>query len=1055
MLSIGKLGQGQADYYLRAVGQGIEDYYSGDGEAPGWWTGSAADELDILGQVDGGLLHRALKGNHPATGDQLARPPRGGIRVPGFDLTFSAPKSVSVLYALGSDDVRAAVRDAHDAAVQASLTYMERHAAMGRRGKGGTVSVLGNGFLGAAFRHRTSRAGDPQLHTHILVANMTRGPDGRWTALDGRRLYAHAKTGGYLYQAQLRAELVRRLGLRFTPVRRGVGEIDGLPTPLLKAFSRRRTEIESELERRGETSAAAAQVATLNSRRAKEYSVSGDTLHERWQQRALEHDFEPNRTAELMQRDVPHAIDEQQVAQVEKRLAGPEGLTRQRASFNRRDVVQAWCEQLPQGAEVPLVEDLAERLATSTKVVALATDIRGLARADVIRRADGRLVPATADERLFSTPELLALERRILDHADRTGLAACGTVAPENLERLLTSRPELSGEQAAMVRRLCGEGVPVAVVVGKAGAGKTFALDAARQAWQGDGHRVIGVALARRAAEELEHGAGIESTTIAALLLDLRRDPARLLDARTVLVVDEAGMVDTRQLAELLDHAHRAQAKVVLVGDHRQLPEIRAGGVFRGLVARGHAIALEENRRQEQPWERQALDLLREGRAGDALDAYHKHGRVHTGDTAAEVRGWLVADWWTSRGRGEPGVMLALRRSDVADLNQRARQLMTSAGALAGPELVVEERAFRIGDAVVCLKNDRRLGVANGTRGTIIALDADARTLTLARSDGRELTLPDWYLDARTERGGPTIDHGYALTAHKAQGMTTGTAFVLGGEDLYREAGYVALSRGRRENHLYLVAPDPPDHEHARPEASRSPRDAATRALGASRAQTMATDAALAAELTAKPTDALRDEQKRLRRELNAGDTRMRAIERLGDQLAHAERLLTDADRRAAASETPTDVAVAQQARRRVATLRDQEAQLRRAGGAEAQPARERLTAIDEELERRGSRTGRVAELAPAPYLIAALGPRPERLDQRPQWRQAAWRIEEAREATGHRDPHTALGPEPHEKRAREAWHDAQREIDRYRHDLAATAERAYAEPPGRELGSG
>ena len=717
MLSIGKLGQGQADYYLRAVGQGIEDYYSGEGEAPGWWTGTAADELEVFGQVDGELLHRALNGNHPATGDQLARPPHGAIRVPGFDLTFSAPKSVSVLYALGSDDVRAAVRDAHDAAVQASLNYMERHAAMGRRGKGGTVSVLGNGFLGAAFRHRTSRAGDPQLHTHVLVANMTRGPDGRWTALDGRRLYAHAKTGGYLYQAQLRAELVRRLGLRFTPVRRGVGEIDGLPKPLLKAFSQRRTEIEVELERRGETSAAAAQVATLHSRQAKEYGVSGDTLYERWQQRALEHHFEPARTAELVQRDAPRTVDEAEVQRVEEHLAGPEGLTRQRASFTRRDVVQAWCEQLPQGADAPLVEDLAERLVSSAQVVALATDVRQLARADVIRRTDGRLVPATADERRFSTPELLAHEHRILGQADRTDLAQRGTVTPEGLERLLTSRPELSEEQAVMVRRLCGDGLPVAVVVGKAGAGKTFALDAARQAWQSDGHRVIGAALARRAAEELEHGAGIESTTIAALLLTLRRDPSALIDARTVLVVDEAGMVGTRQLAELLDHADRAQAKVVLVGDHRQLPEIQAGGVFRGLVARGHAITLEENRRQEQPWEREALDLLRDGRAGDALDAYHEHGRVHTGQSAAEVRGQLVADWWTSRGNDESGVMLALRRADVADLNQRARHLMASAGALAGPELVLEERAFRVGDDVVCLKNDRRLNVANGTRG--------------------------------------------------------------------------------------------------------------------------------------------------------------------------------------------------------------------------------------------------------------------------------------------------------------------------------------------------
>ena len=514
-------------------------------------------------------------------------------------------------------------------------------------------------------------------------------------------------------------------------------------------------------------------------------------------------------------------------------------------------------------------------------------------------------------------------------------------------------------------------------------------------------------------------------------------------------------MVGTRQLAELLDHADRAHATVVLVGDHRQLPEIQAGGVFRGLVARGHAIPLEENRRQEEPWEREALDLLREGRAGDALEAYHEHGRVHTAETAAEVRGQLVADWWTSRRRDEPGVMLALRRSDVADLNQRARHLMASAGALAGPELVRDEQAFRVGDEVVCLKNDRRLGVANGTRGTVTALDADARTLTVTRSDGRELTLPDWYLDDRTERGGPTVDHGYALTAHKAQGMTTGTAFVLGGEDLYREAGYVALSRGRRENHLYLVGLDPPDPEHARPEVSRSPRDAAARALSASRAQTMAADAATATELAAKPTEALRDEQQRLRSELNAYEAPTRALDRLVDQRVQAERLLADAEARAAASETPADAAVAQQARRRVATLREQETQLRRTGGAEARPTRQRLTAIGEELGRRASRTGRAAELAPAAYLIAALGPRPERLDQRPRWRQAAWRIEEAREATSHRDPHDALGPVPHERRAREAWDDARREISRYRRDLEATTERAHEAPQGRELESG
>lgn len=1053
MLSIGKLGQGQADYYLKAVGQGIEDYYSGEGEAPGWWTGTAADELDVFGQVDSELLHRALNGNHPATGDQLARPPRGAIRVPGFDLTFSAPKSVSVLYALGDDDVRQAVRDAHDAAVHAALGYMERHAAMGRRGRGGTQSVLGNGFLGAAFRHRTSRAGDPQLHTHVLVANMTRGPDGRWTALDGRRLYAHAKTGGYLYQAQLRAELVRSLGLRFTPVRRGVGEIDGLPKPLLKAFSRRRTEVEAELERRGETSAAAAQVAALHSRQAKEYGVSGETLTERWQQRAREHDFEPARTTDLLHTDTPHGIQQPDVERVEEHLAGPEGLTQQRASFTRRDVVQAWCEQLPQGADLPLVEDLAERLVTSQRVVPLATDVRALARADVIRRADGRLVPATADERRFSTPELLALEQRIVEQAEQTDRPARGAASTDTVDGVLTSRPDLSDEQATMVRRLCQDGHPVAVVVGKAGTGKTFALDVARQGWQADGYRVIGAALARRAAEELEQGAGIESTTIAALVLDLRRDPAMLLDARTVLVIDEAGMVGTRQLAEILEHADRAEAKVVLVGDHRQLPEIEAGGAFRGLVARGHAVALEQNRRQEQPWEREALDLLREGRAGQALDAYQQHGRIHTADNAADVRSQLVADWWTSRQRDEPGVMLALRRSDVSDLNQRARALMAGTGALSGPELSVGGRTFSVGDEIVCLKNDRHLGVANGTRGTVTALDPEAQNLTLTRADGRELALPARYLDDHTQRGGSTIDHGYALTAHKAQGMTTGTAFVLGSDDLYREAGYVALSRGRRENHLYLVAPDTEPRENARTVSVSTPMTAATRALTRSSAQTMAADAPLLSELADRPTGPLRAERDRLRRQLGGDDSRHRDAERLARQRTDAERLLAAADDQAAASGLPGNRAIAKQAAQRVEALREQARQRGRAPAAQTASERRRLAAINEELNHRAVRNGRVAELAPGDYLLAALGPRPERLSQRAAWRQAAWRVERAREETGHTDAHEPLGAQPTELRARQVWQDAQREIARYRREAQRGPERRDHEAPARELG--
>src|SRR4051794_41328840 len=199
-----------------------------------------------------------------------------------------------------------------------------------------------------------------------------------------------------------------------------------------------------------------------------------------------------------------------------------------------------------------------------------------------------------------------------------------------------------------MVRRLVLDPDAVAVVVGQAGTGKTFALDAAREAWEASGHRVRGAALARRAARELEHGAGIESTSITALLDTLRKRPLSTLGDDGVLVIDEAGMVPTRELAEIVEHVQRVEAKLVLVGDHRQLPELGAGGAFRGLLTRVPVIELTENRRQAAEWEREALMLVRSGPAGEAVSAYALHDRIVAGEDATAVRARLVADWWTA-----------------------------------------------------------------------------------------------------------------------------------------------------------------------------------------------------------------------------------------------------------------------------------------------------------------------------------------------------------------------------------------------------------------------
>jgi hypothetical protein len=426
------------------------------------------------------------------------------------------------------------------------------------------------------------------------------------------------------------------------------------------------------------------------------------------------------------------------------------------------------------------------------------------------------------DQCCYSTRELLAVEARaVACGVGRRGEGAA-VVPPAVLDEALRAHARLieqeapvgrapwrlAAEQTAMVQALVTSGDGVQLINAKAGSGKTSALRAARLAWEGAGYRVVGAALAARAAQELCDGAGIQASTIARLLGDLDDDRTPGLDARTVLVVDEAGMVGTRTLARLLGHAERAGTKVVLCGDVGQLPEIDAGGVFRALWGRLGGAELEHNRRQQQPWERAALDALRAGDAAAAIASYLEHGRVVMRRRPGGLRDKLVGDWWHAAHRpGEqPPIMLAARRVDVADLNARARTRMQTAGRLGADPLRVGGREFAVGDRVLLLRNAYRLGVLNGTRATVLSVDHDRGSLGVRTDDDRLVELPGWYLHGW---GRCWVDHGYAMTATKAQGMTTDRAFVLGTDELYREWGYVAMSRARLETRLYVATGDP------------------------------------------------------------------------------------------------------------------------------------------------------------------------------------------------------------------------------------------------------
>jgi conjugative relaxase-like TrwC/TraI family protein len=557
MLSIGKMVSGAEEYYLGVVASGREDYYLGAGEAPGVWLGQASASLGLEGRVGAGQLRTLLAGFSPTSGERLTSRPVGAARVTGFDLTFSAPKSVSVLWGLSDEPVARAVRRTHDGAVVEALGYLERNATMARRGANGVRRIGAGGLAAAAFRHRTSRAGDPQLHTHVLVANAVCGEDGRWSAPDARLLYFHARTGGFVYQAALRARLVESPGVSFGPVANGSAEVLGVDEGVTKLFATRRAAIEAALEGRGAHSPRAAQLAALTTRPAKtsrhpEATRESESLTDIWRRQASELGIGPEELRHALGPGRAVVVGDDMAAELRALLTSPEGLTEKASSFERRDVVRGLAEALQDGAPAAVIEHVASMVLSGDEVVVLEATGPG-------------------GGPLHTTKELLEIEARLLSGTEDRRATRTAVVANEIVEANLNRHPSLSEEQRSLVHRLLRSGDGVDVVVGKAGSGKTVALEAARVAWEEGGFTVTGAALAARAAAELAERSGITSDTVAALLVRLEREEA-VFGPKQILVLDEAAMVGTRTLATVLEAVARAEAKVVLVGDHRQIP---------------------------------------------------------------------------------------------------------------------------------------------------------------------------------------------------------------------------------------------------------------------------------------------------------------------------------------------------------------------------------------------------------------------------------------------------------------------------------------------------
>jgi conjugative relaxase-like TrwC/TraI family protein len=824
MISIGKLTSvEQAVRYLReAVAQQQIEYYTARGESPGRWTGPGAEVLGLRGEVTDTDFAAVLAGTHPRTGEELGKHWRRQTVV-AFDVTVSAPKDVSILYALGDERTRTTILRIHSEGVQAAAEYLQANAGWARQYDANTktTEAVRAKLIMPQFVHRTARpvtdpstgtvTVDPQLHTHITIPTWVQRPDGTWSQLHSEPLYQHAAAAGAIAQAEWRDRLVRELGISTVIDGKGCFSIVGITDAQRREFSRRSLQIDAAAAAYDVTTRSGREVATLDTREGKHEVAATEDLFARWHERAASVGLDGEAVQAVFGRE-PSALDPRRLdVQRSVDILGVHGLTARQATFARRDLIRAVASHAALGISRAQLESTVDWMLADREAVQPLPP----------RPHDGETEPEamlrwreTGHDLRYTTPEMLALERGMVASAQARAGAGVGMARADRVAAAMATRGTLTAGQRAMIQAVCLSPAGVLVIEGDAGVGKTYALEVCREAFDASGVEVVGCALAGRAAELLEEGSDIASTTVAATLLQLQ---VERLPYGGVLVVDEAGMLGDRQLAELVSLAARDEVKLVVVGDPFQLQPIDAGAPMRTLSDHIGRVELHENIRQQYDWERASLRLLRDGQAREAYREYERYNRIHDAHSVAERQVQVIEDHARLEAGGLNTIILARRRDEVAALNELAHARSVAEGRVHGPAVTVGDKEYRVGDRVICLANERSGAVSNGTRGVVTAVDVEQQTLTIERPDKRQLTLDTTHYDA--------IDRGYALTVHKAQGMTADIALVVGSEGATREWAYTAMSRATLATHYYEVS-KPPERdtlgvEHWK-EASRS-----------------------------------------------------------------------------------------------------------------------------------------------------------------------------------------------------------------------------------------
>jgi conjugative relaxase-like TrwC/TraI family protein len=772
------------------------DYYGSRGETPLRWGGAGATRLGLEGEVTREVYRLAFGPGgfrDPLTGQQLVRTQR-----PGFELVVAAHKSLSLLGVAGRADDMHAILDAQTAA---TMAYLEGWAQSrgGRRGRA-AVATPTAGLVYAVTRHGTSREGDPHLHDHVLVANVCEMRDGGggYKALKSDELRDRDEAATMVGRLHSAAKAVE-LGYAIEPDRGRRGRardwrIVGIPAEVCEVFSKRSDAIADYLEETGYSSYRARNIAARRHRPVKR-GTGTDQLIPRWIAELETHGWTLDRLAASLDqarrecRGLAPPLTDTEIDRLAAELLDPEGEVLARWKVFDRPRLVAELAPLLYGHDPIELDRVVDRVLASELVVPLI----GI---------------AGASDQPYTATAVLATEHTITYALDRFTRRRASVVARGLIEQVTAAKQtelgrELSAGQRRAVERICSEHRAIDVIVGVAGSGKTTALDVAAQVLEAAGYQVLGTATSGQAARTLHNQGRIPSGTVRSLLWRLDHGQVTL-DQRSVLVLDEASLTADVDLARLLLAVNRARGKLVIVGDPRQLAPVGPGGALQALMERHADIVtvLNQNLRQRNPAERAAIHHLRAGNVQAAVSYYAANGRIRIAPTRTETLAAMVDAWAADTVAGHDTLMLAWRRSSVADLNRLARVRADQLSWLSGPDHATHDgRRYAVGDPVVTLAANYDGQLVTSQRGRVVAIDQRAQALTIATDDGRRATLRGEALDA------DHLDYGYALTVHREQGATADRTHYLA-EGGGRELAYVAMSRARGPSIVHAVADD-------------------------------------------------------------------------------------------------------------------------------------------------------------------------------------------------------------------------------------------------------